>query len=297
MIRWIPLLFVALAILGCSGARRGGGGGSFGAGSIVDAPATAEISALERKMHARLNRDRQKQGLPPLEFDSELADIARAHSKDMHELDFFSHDSKRTGSLEDRLDRAGYLNRMARENIGEGPDVDGTQDALLESPGHRANIMSKDVTHVGIGILDIGKPGQPRILVTQVFATPIREQDPDAAKAAIAKRVSDARKSAGLRPLPSHPLLDKLAKKHVSDISDDLDKSSAERVGIAVTKELSGSGLSGVSVGASVFLTPELYEPNGAVMSGNAKALGIATTDAKDDRGRPAIKVLFLVGQ
>lgn len=290
--RW--LLAAAISTIACA---RSGAPTSFGSGPMVVAEATPKISALEREMHARLNRDRSKQGLGPLSFDAELADIARAHSKDMDERNFFSHDSPRTGSLEDRLDRAGVLMAVARENIGQGQSVDSTQDALLGSPGHRENIMSRDVTHVGIGIVQVGSGPSAHLMVTQVFAKPIARQDPDAARGAVARRIAAARRSAGVRALPAHPLLEKLAKKHVDDVTDDLDASASRRIGEAVTRELQGSGLSGVAVATTVFLSSDLYEPQGAVTAGNARAIGIATARARDARGRPAIKALFLVGQ
>ncbi len=289
-------LFLALALVCFACAKSSAPSAKYGAGPIVVAESTPEIAALERAMHARLNRDRKKEGLGPLDFDTELADVARAHSKDMHERDFFSHDSPRTGSLEDRLDRASQLAAVARENIGEGADVDSTQDALLASAGHHANIMAKDVTHVGIGIVQVGSGSSKRLLVTQVFAKPIRKVNTAGADGVISKSIAAARRSAGLGALPAHPLLEKLAKEHVSEVADDLDTAASERIGNAVTKKLEGSGLSGVSVGTSVVLAPELYEPQGAATTPRARAIGIATAPARDARGRPAIKILLLVG-
>lgn len=290
------LVVVALLALACTPKGGGSSGGIFGSGPLLVAPSTPKVAKLEQQMHARLNRDRAKKGLPPLAYDDKLADCARAHSLDMHERGFFSHDSPRTGSLSDRLDRAGLLVAAARENLGEGETVDATQDALLRSPGHHANIMAKDVTHVGIGIIEIGSGGSERLLVTQVFATPIEEQDPDAARDVLARRIADARRKAGLGALAPNDTLDRLAKKHVDDVADDLDKSASQRIGEAVTKELSTSGLSSVAVATSVFIAPELYEPHPDAVSGRAKALGLATARAKDERGRPAIKLLLLVG-
>jgi uncharacterized protein YkwD len=188
------------------------------------------------------------------------------------------------------------LVRAARENIGEGTTVDGTQQALLESPGHHANIMAKDVTHVGIGIVKKGAKGSQTLLVTQVFAAPIASQDPASARAVLTRKISDARRAAGVKPLPLHPLLEKLAQKHISDVGDDLDTADSKKIGEAVTGELQGTGISGVSVATTVFISPELYEPGGAVTSGQVRALGIATAPAKDAQGRPAIKALFLIG-
>lgn len=288
---------VCLALLGaCAKGGAGASSASFDSGPKIVEKATPEISALEKQMHARLNRDRAQNGLGPLSFDSALADIARAHSRDMQQRDFFAHDSPFTGSLQDRLDRAGYLSSLARENIGEGGDVDKTQDALLASPGHHANIMARDVSHVGIGIVKVGDGPMQRLLVTQVFAQPVKAQDPAAAKGALTRRIAEARKSAGLGPLRAHPKLEQLAQKYVDQVTDGQDKSVSNRIGDAVTAELKNSDLNGVIVGTTVFLTPELYEPSGAVVSGNAKGVGIATAKGTDERGRPAIKALVLIG-
>ncbi len=290
--RLIPLLVLVLIAIACGpkGPRA-----KFGEGPIVVAKASAETSPLERKMHARLNRDRAKQGLGPLTFDAALADVARGHSQDMHELGFFAHESKRTGTLEDRLDRAGILVLAARENLGEGPNVDGTEDALLASPGHYANIMATDVTHIGIGIVSVGTKAEPRLLVTQVFATPANPETPAVVRASMLKRIAEARQKAGLPPLPSHPLLDSLAKKHVAEIKDDLD-SATDRIGDEVTKELVGTELSGVVVGASAFVSVELYQASGAAVTSKARAIGIATTTGHDARGRPVLQALVLIG-
>ena len=294
---YLAVTLTVCAAIGLSTAcRKKGPPANFGSGPIVVATATPQIAALEHKMHARLNRDRGKRGLKPLVFDSKLADIARAHSKDMHELSFFSHDSPRTGSLQDRLDRAGYLVQVARENLGEGRDVDHTQEALLESPGHYANIVAEDVTHVGVGILKLGTKQSPRLLVTQVFATPAKKHSPGAARAIIARRINEARRSSGLAPLPAHPLLDRLAKKHIDSVTDGHDASVAGRIGDAVTEELKGSKLSGVTVGTSLFVSADGYEPRGAPVAADARAIGIATAPGTDERGRPAVKALFLVG-
>ena len=247
-------------------------------------------------MFNRLNRDRQKAGHAPLRYDERLAEIARAHSKDMQEGGFFDHTSPRTGTLEDRLDRAGQLTQVARENLGEGGDVDKTQDALLKSPLHHENIMADDVSHVGIGIVVLSRGGVRRLLVTQVFATPIEKQNPQNARDAMLSRIQAARRKAGLRPLAPHPTLESLAKSHVGSLGEGEDKAASERVGRDVANKLKGSGLRSATVAISVFVTVDIYQPQGAVMAGDAKALAIATTKGRDPRGRPAIKALILVG-
>lgn len=284
---------VLLGVAACGGARDAP---TFGGADSPAVEATPEIASLERAMHARLNRDRAKQGLAPLAFDAKLASVGRAHSEDMRTHRFFAHESPQTGSLEDRLDRAGYLAGLARENLGEGPTVDGTQDALLKSPGHHANIMAKDVTVVGIGIVKGGVGAPENLLVTQVFATPIAPTDPAQAADAVARTIQQTRREAGLKPLPRNPKLDELARKHVNELADDLDPSSSAAIGTKVKGALTDSGLRGIAVGAGLFLAPEMFEAKGAAMQAQARSIGIATAPARDERGRPAIKVLLIVG-
>jgi hypothetical protein len=289
---------------GCGGGAAGGGGASgsgvYGESRLPKVEATPDILELERTMFERLNADRGKSGLPPLAYDEALADIARFHAKDMSDHKFFAHDSPTSGSLEDRLDKAGYLALTARENLGEGPDVGRTQDSLLASPGHHANIMADDITRIGIGIVRGGVADPTNLIATQVFATPATVAEPGSSRELVLERIQAARKERGLPPAKEHPLLMELAEANVDSIPDDLSGSDAARIGQEVAKRLAnekGHGLKGVSVGTVLFIAVELFEPGAAVLAPGVKALGIATAAAKDERGRPAVKVLLLVGR
>src|SRR5204862_1717148 len=56
------------------------------------------------------------------------------------------------------------------ENVGVGPNVDSLEDAFMNSPEHRANILDSDYTEIGIGTA-VGKDG--RLYVTQDFRQPM----------------------------------------------------------------------------------------------------------------------------
>ena len=117
-------------------------------------------------MFERLNRDRARKGRAPLHWDPRLSEVARHHSADMRDHGFFEHESPSTGSVDNRLDAAGYPFLTARENLSEAPDVEQSEDALLESPHHYENIMAEDVTHVGVGIVGGGVRDPRNITVT-----------------------------------------------------------------------------------------------------------------------------------
>ncbi|HEY8358195.1 MAG TPA: CvpA family protein [Ramlibacter sp.] len=121
---------------------------------------------LEERMLAMLNAERAKQGLKPLRADPELTKVARAHSRDMFERAYFSHVTPEGRELSHRMRQAkvGYL--AAGENLALAPTLTGAHQGLMNSPGHRANILRPQFGRVGIGVLDGGIHG---LMVTQNF--------------------------------------------------------------------------------------------------------------------------------
>lgn len=99
-----------------------------------------------------VNRKREQAGLKPLSLNSKLTKAAQAHTKDMAVNDFFSHTGSNGSSLGDRLQRVGYSYSYAAENIAAGSSTPkGVMKQWMNSPGHRANILSPNVTQIGIG--------------------------------------------------------------------------------------------------------------------------------------------------
>lgn len=129
-------------------------------------PPAAGLSAEERQMVDLVNQARQAEGLPPLTADPELSRVARIKSQDMVSKNYFSHQSPTYGSPFDMMKKFGISFRSAGENIACNRSVQAAHQALLESPGHRANIMSRDFNRIGIGIVDGGPCGK---MFTQMF--------------------------------------------------------------------------------------------------------------------------------
>jgi hypothetical protein len=113
-----------------------------------------------------INEARAQQGLGPLAQDGRLDALAEGHSLDMARTDFFDHVSPTTGSPGDRVRASGLQVRGWAENIAINSSARGAFDALLQSPGHRANILSPNLGSVGVGLVR----GPRGIYVTQVFA-------------------------------------------------------------------------------------------------------------------------------
>lgn len=102
---------------------------------------------------ARLtNAERAAHGCPPVTLETRLTLAAQAHSEDMAINNFFSHTGSDGSSPGDRISRAGYNWRSYGENIAAGYTTpEAVVTAWMDSPGHRANILTCGFDHLGIG--------------------------------------------------------------------------------------------------------------------------------------------------
>jgi uncharacterized protein YkwD len=136
------------------------------------------IDELERAVLKYSNVERSNEGLSELKWDDKLGKIARAHSEDMVQRNFFDHDNpdgedpsaraKRMGFSRTKQLGGGWFTEGIAENIG----MMGTGDILgigyvsndveslakaqvkswMQSPGHRAKILSSQYSHLGVGV-------------------------------------------------------------------------------------------------------------------------------------------------
>jgi uncharacterized protein YkwD len=121
---------------------------------------------MENHMLVLVNEERKKAGLKPLEKDIAMRIVARLHSKDMFQKGYFSHINLDNKSPFDRMRAHGIIYRAAGENLALSQTVEIAHLGLMNSPGHRANILNPKFNRVGIGIMDGGIYG---IMVTQNF--------------------------------------------------------------------------------------------------------------------------------
>ncbi|NLT94162.1 MAG: hypothetical protein GXW85_01280 [Clostridia bacterium] len=121
---------------------------------------------LEQKMLEMINEERSEVGLAPLKMDNKLVQLARLKSQDMIEKNYFSHTSPTYGDPFQMMKDFGVEYWMAGENLAGNPSLTGAHESLMNSPGHRANILKPEFTHVGIGIVKGGRYG---MMFTQMF--------------------------------------------------------------------------------------------------------------------------------
>lgn len=150
------------------------------------------VSSLEQKVHAWTNYYRERNGLSTLTFNSKIASIARDHSNDMAQNNYFSHNDLYGRNLSYRYEKAGFECAIQQGNyIYQGAEnlwrgwtfkytINGMPsgyyeddelaklivDSWMNSPGHRKNILTDYWISEGIGIA-ITKDG--KVYATQNF--------------------------------------------------------------------------------------------------------------------------------
>jgi len=121
----------------------------------------------EIKMVEMVNKERADRGIKTLTLDTRLREIARNYSADMFTRGYFSHYSPEGKSVADRALAAGIDFLVIGENLAYAPDVNLAFKGLMNSEGHRENILSKDYAKIGIGAMDGGVYEE---MFTQVFS-------------------------------------------------------------------------------------------------------------------------------
>ena len=120
---------------------------------VVDATKNVEQQVLQI-----VNQERAKAGLPELAMNWELQRTARTKSCDMAAKGYFSHQSPTYGSPFDMMKAFGISYRTAGENIAKGQRTAAeVMQSWMNSSGHRANILKRDFTHIGVGYCESGK--------------------------------------------------------------------------------------------------------------------------------------------
>jgi uncharacterized protein YkwD len=122
--------------------------------------------ALEEKMLAMVNKERASRGLKPLKADTEMTLLARAHSNDMFVRGYFAHVNPDGKDPFARMKDANIIFNSAGENLALAQTVEIAHVNLMNSPGHKANILNPSFGRLGIGIMDGGFHG---LMISQEF--------------------------------------------------------------------------------------------------------------------------------
>lgn len=127
---------------------------------------TAGLTADEQEMLNLVNSARRSNGVAELKANLELTKVARIKSQDLVNNNYFAHNSPTYGTPFEMMKSFGITYRTAGENLAANSTVQAAHTALMNSSGHRANILNSSYTEIGIGIVASPKYGK---MFTQMF--------------------------------------------------------------------------------------------------------------------------------
>ncbi len=134
-----------------AGQNMGGGNAQTGQNEQTGQNASKDSSAYAQQVLDIVNQERSKAGLNALSMDGELSKMAMAKAKDMYDNNYFDHNSPTHGSPFDMMKEFGITYQSAGENIAKGQTSPSqVMKDWMNSPGHKANILNKSYTHLGI---------------------------------------------------------------------------------------------------------------------------------------------------
>ena len=172
----ITILFAAAVTASAQGNAAMGFRATAGVGAATvsasgNALTPAAVRSLEREAFERINTKRIIAGLPPLRWSEKIADVARLHSNNTAERNFFSHQGLDGLMVNERAEKLNMGTWSAiGENIAFMKGYENPQERVVEkwmqSPAHKMNLLNPTWTEAAIGaaVTEDGK-----YYFTQVF--------------------------------------------------------------------------------------------------------------------------------
>jgi len=152
-----------------------------------------EISIIVQELFELINEERKDLGLLTLQFSQDLSLLAREHSKDMALRGKISHSSTSGQSYRDRIIEAGFYFSAIGENVASSnrPQTELIHEKLMDSAGHRKNILDPDFDQVGIGVVFRKNKGY---FITQDFRRAMVLKKEEEVKEDIQRDINDLRR-------------------------------------------------------------------------------------------------------
>lgn len=121
------------------------------------------IAEIEQAIFQRVNQERSAAGLSELSYNTTMEHYARIKSQDMGDRGYFDHTNPEGKLITEQMKADGVSYRAWGENIAYISGMSGNaqlatkfMDNWMNSPGHRANILSSNFGSIGIGVYKIG---------------------------------------------------------------------------------------------------------------------------------------------
>ena len=166
---------------------------------VLPAQVAQDLSAEAHQLAALANQSRAQSGLPPLKWDSALAEAALQHtSRRISEGGAIQHHYAGELVLSERAGLAGAHFDLIEENIAIGATPSEIHDAWMHSPGHRANMLNPQVTRIGIAVV----AARGVLYATEDFSRGVEALS----SAQVEEHVAELIARSGVKIMPDHSL-------------------------------------------------------------------------------------------
>lgn len=171
------------------------------AGALVFCQSEVKAASADRSAAQQLfqltNQEREKNGLQPLAWDDRLAKAAVEHAQLMVEQGALSHQFSGEASVRDRIAATNLHFDRSGENVAYDDNAEDANRGLMNSPPHRANILSPDYNAIGIGAVQKGD----LLYVAEDFARRLPDYTTDKVEQIIAGEIAQVRARHSDNPL------------------------------------------------------------------------------------------------
>jgi uncharacterized protein YkwD len=253
-----------------------------------------DLATLRAELVREIQMQRRAAGLPELVLHPTLDTIASQHSVDMRDYGFVSHQSVRTGSPAERVERAGLFSSFVLENIARGADVASLRP--LPNSREQQNVLHRSITHLGVGVVEASDANAPLLIATSLFAQLGAELDPSLAEPSLLSQINAARSRRGQRTLALDPALSDVARAAARNYFAD-PAATEQGVVDAANAELASFSFVYARVNAVLAVTREL-EPVATLepfLDASARNVGIGVARGQRGDGAPALAVMVVV--
>jgi uncharacterized protein YkwD len=243
-----------------------------------------------------LNRARARAGVRALVRAPALDAIAQAHSADMAQNQFVGHQSPRTGGPDDRVRASGVRILLIGENVAQATSPEVAHRMLMDSPGHRQNILDPRFTHVGIGTVVRPDHRPPSISVTELFSRfPGAVPEPASFATKLFEHANHLRAQKNLSKIKRSPLMDAAASKLAARVAADPKLKPQDIKSLVRPADL--RGLAGRRLGLlalfpaapeDIAVVTDLYEPS-------LRSIGIGVVQGEPSADAPRTNVVVFV--
>jgi uncharacterized protein YkwD len=198
------------------------------AGLCAAQPAPSPVTlSPEQQLFKLLNLERQHHGLTLFHWDSRLAEAAKVHAQKMARAGYISHRYIGEPDLRQRAASAGALFKSVAENVALAGAPEEIHLALMNSAGHRANILNPDYNAVGIGAAQVNN----ELYVTEDFALVVPAYSADQFRQGVVSAFNKLRQARRLRAISARS--DKRLDQVACSRNPDLGPVLAEQPGAA----------------------------------------------------------------